>query len=172
MSIRNPSIRRHELKGPEQFIVWASRHYLWSAIRGTPAPSFVFEAFENAGIDILYYCLDRVLVCLLAAPTSEIIVHNAGCPCVARHEQALLMGLRRLQQNDDPGFAATMSAIMLPTAVKVSEPPMKLLADGLPQMKASADHEYGRTRGTTGRDESPDEAAWWPHASCGNRTIN
>ncbi|MEX2125021.1 MAG: hypothetical protein WD795_14090 [Woeseia sp.] len=157
---------RHRLADPEQFIVWASRHYLWSAIRSTPAPDFVFEAFENAGIDVLYYSLDRVLVCLLAAPTREIVVHDVRCPCLALHEEALLTGLRRLQHGDDVGFVAALSAVMLQSAVKVSGPAMKLLAEGMRQMKV----EHSATTGEYG--EGPDDAAWRQHGKCQDRTIN
>jgi hypothetical protein len=129
--IAESGANRYELDLSEQLVVWASRHYLWSALRGTPAPDFIFEAFERAGIDFLYYALDRVLLCLLAAPTSLVTVHDLRCPCVALHEQALLMALRRLQRNDDAGFCMAMSAVMLPSAVKVSEPAMKLLAAGM-----------------------------------------
>ena len=157
---------RYRLADPEQFMIWASRHYLWSAIRSAPAPDFVFEAFENAGIDVLYYSLDRVLVCLLAAQTSEIVVHDVRCPCLALHEQALLTGCRRLQCGDDAGFAATMAAVMLPSAVKVAEPAMKLLAGGMLRMKP----EYSGM--PLGYGDGAEDATGRPHGSCQGRTIN
>lgn len=121
-----------------RFLVWASRHYLWSAVRSAPAPEFVLAAFGDAGIEWLYYALDRVLVCLLAAPACEIVVHDIRCPNVARHERALLAALDGLDRNDDDAFAAAMSAIMLPTAVKVAEPPMRLLAAGRSRINRDA----------------------------------
>jgi hypothetical protein len=156
----------YELTGPEQFVVWSSRHYLWSALRGTAAPDFVYEAFENAGIDFLYYSLDRVLVCLLAAPIRAVTVHDVRCHCLAQHEQALLSALRRLQRNDDAGFSAAMSAIMLPSAISMAQPAMKLLAAGMMRLKA------GQLSWLGAGGQAPDETVREHDRRCHNRTIN
>lgn len=156
---------RHELELPEQFVVWASRHYLWSALRGTAAPDFVFDTFERAGIDFLYYSLDRILVCLLAAPTSLVTVHDVRCPCVSLHEQALLLALRRLRRNDDAGCSAAMSAVMLPSAVKVAEPAMRLLAAGMMRL---TDEQLS----WLGADDLPEEKVQEDEWPCHTRTIN
>lgn len=166
MATAEPRSNRYELDAPEQFVVWASRHYLWSALRGTEAPDFVYDAFENAGIDFLYYSLDRVLVCLLAAPTRPVTVHDVRCHCLAEHEGALLDALARLQRNDDAGFSAAMSAIMLPSAVKVAEPAMKLLAAGMMRLKPEQLSWLG------GGNEVPDDTLRDQDYACYNRTIN
>lgn len=121
----------HDLAGSDRFVVWASRHYLWSAIRGRPVPEFVLDAFDDIGMEYLYYSLDRVLVCLMAAPTEQIFVHDVRCPCLSVQEQALLLALRRVAKDDEHGYSAAMTAIMLPSAARVSASAMKLLSNGL-----------------------------------------
>jgi hypothetical protein len=166
MGTAEPHPGLHELGEQEKFVVWASRHYLWSAVRGTPVPDFVYEAFANAGIDFLYYSLDRILVCLLAAPSREITVHDVRCPCVAQHEKALLEALQRLQRNDDAGFATAMTAIMLPSAVKVAQPAMTLLAAGMTGLKTD------QLSWLRCGHEAPDAAMGEQDRLCSNRTIN
>lgn len=123
------------LRRPERLVIWASRHYLWSALRGTPVPEFVVDAFDHVGFEHLYYSLDRVLVCLMAAPTDSVTVHDVRCPCLSLHEQALIMALKRLADDDDHGYTAAMTAVMLPSAARVSQSAMKLLAQGLEQIE-------------------------------------
>jgi hypothetical protein len=156
----------YELTAPEQFVVWSSRHYLWSALRGTEAPDFVYQAFENAGIDFLYYSLDRMLVCLLAAPIRAVTVHDVRCHCLAYHEQAMLSALRRLQANDDAGFSVAMSDVMLPSAISVAAPAMKLLAAGM--MRLKSEQLSWLTRGR----ELPNETLRQRNHARHGRTIN
>jgi hypothetical protein len=158
----------HHVRSAEQFLLWASRHYLRCAMHGTPAPEFVIEAFENADVEWLYYALDRVLVCLLAGQACEIVVHDARCPTVALHEQALLTGLRRLEQQDEAGFTAALSAVMLPSAIRVAEPPMKLLAAGLSHMRWDSHSPVGGRE----MDHGTGERAPAVHDGCRSRTIN
>jgi hypothetical protein len=68
-----------------------------------------------------------VLVCLLAAPISTVTIHDVRCHCLEEHERALLAALARLQRD----VCTALSAIMLPSAIKVTEPAMKLLAAGM-----------------------------------------
>ena len=158
--------RVYELSAAEQFVVWSSRHYLWSALREKEAPDFVYLAFENAGIDFLYYSLDRMLVCLLAAPRKAITVHDVRCHCLAHHERALLAALERLQANDDAGFSGAMSGIMPPSAVSVAAPAMKLLAAGMMRLKAE------QLSWLTAGYESPNETGRERYPACQGRTIN
>lgn len=129
-SNRRPGALR-KLTRPEQFLIWASRHYLWSALRATPVPEFVVEAFDRIGLEHLYYSLDRVLVCLMAASTERILVHDIRCSCLSLHEQALIMALKSAQASDDQGYTAAMTAIMLPAAARVAEPALKSLSAGM-----------------------------------------
>lgn len=156
----------YELSAAERFVVWSSRHYLWSALREREAPDFVYLAFENAGIDFLYYSLDRMLVCLLAAPLKVITVHDVRCHCLAHHERALLAALERLQANDDAGFSGAMSGIMLPSAVSVATPAMKLLAAGMMRLKAE------QLSWLTAGYELPNETRLERYPACQGRTIN
>lgn len=118
----------HKIQRPERFVIWASRHYLWSALRAAPVPAFVVDAFEEAGKGCLYYALDRVLVCLMAASTEAVTVHDVRCPCLSFHEQSLIMAVKSFSRGDKQGYQAAMHAIMLPSAARVCEPAMKLLA--------------------------------------------
>lgn len=124
----------HCLELPERLYIWAARHYLWSAQRRTPVPEFVVDAFETAGAGHLYYALDRVLVCLLAAPATALVVHEVRCPCLSRHERALLAALASLSWMDEEGYRKAMTGVMLPSAACVCESAMRLLAAGLQQL--------------------------------------
>lgn len=135
------------LEPPERFYIWAGRHYLWSAQRRTPVPEFVVDAFETAGAGHLYYALDRVLVCLLAAPATAVVVHEVRCPCLARHERALVAALASLSWMDEEGYRKAMTGVMLPSAACVCESAMRLLAAGLQRL------DSGRLAWLTADDE-------------------
>jgi hypothetical protein len=155
-----------KLTPPEQFVIWASRHYLWSVLRGTPVPGFVVEAFDRIGLEHLYYSLDRVLVCLMIASTERIVVHDIRCSCLSLHEQVLIMALKRAQASDGRGCTAAMTAIMLPAAARAAEPALKSLSAGMLAMRTD------ELEWVVLDEECIDPASVMQHSHARSETIN
>ena len=73
-------------------------------------------------------CSSLERVCDYLTATTEISIHAIHCPYVARHEQALIMAVRALQNGNEFGYSAAMSAITHPTAARVLRSDMQRIA--------------------------------------------
>ena len=123
--------REPEFEKPTDVLIWASRTYLQCVSRNRPVPPVLEETFRDAGLRYMYQSLERVLSTLCVSASGNLIVHEPGCGCIAFHEQALIVGLRALQSGSYACYAAAMSSVLSPSAVRVIRPDMELIASAL-----------------------------------------
>ena len=100
-----------------EFIVPASRMFLSG--RHGQVHDLLYGHCDRETKNVLFSSLERVCDYLAAAATTEIAIHAIDCPKVAQHEQALIMAVRALQNGNEFGYSAAMSAIAHPSAARV-----------------------------------------------------
>lgn len=112
-----------------EIIIPATRMFLTG--RGELTVELLRGRCDIATKQILCSSLERVCNCLVASSSSDIVVHEIGCPCVSQHEQALIMAIRALQSRNEFGYTAAMSAIVPPAAARVMRSDMQQIAQEL-----------------------------------------
>lgn len=117
-----------------EFIVPASRMIL--SDRHGLVHVLLYGHCDNETKTVLFSSLERVCNYLAAAATTEISIHEIDCRSVAQHEQALVMAVRALQNGNEFGYSAAMSAIAHPTAARVLRRDMLTIALALNRLLA------------------------------------
>ncbi|MEM7432161.1 MAG: hypothetical protein AAF351_09485 [Pseudomonadota bacterium] len=125
--------------GRQPLLLWLSRCYLRFHISGESLPSELFDFLQNPARRNVYQALSNVWDVMLSSTHEGLALHDPFCPCLSTHEQALIMGLGCIETRTPRGFKATMLAIVPPTAVRVLEVHMQVLADAIAILESNHD---------------------------------
>ncbi|MEM8817774.1 MAG: hypothetical protein AAGE85_18310 [Pseudomonadota bacterium] len=109
-------------------LIWASRLYLSSRAYDTPSTDWLATTFGGRSDRRMFMALMRVWDSMLVSTNEQMILHTPECSCMSPHEQALITGLRCLQNTSAAGFYAAMSSVLPPAAVRLIRPAMLDLA--------------------------------------------
>ena len=120
---------------PLRRMLWMSRLYLSSLIRGQPTPQWLACMLDGPGDRQLLRTLMRVWDPILATSDERLQLHNPDCPCLSLHEQALVTATKSLQTAGGAGFEAAMLSILPRSAVRLMRPAIQNLADTLSQLE-------------------------------------
>ena len=98
--------------------LWLSRNYVAGAMSGAPrldvGPNSLWTLSERALLSALASVWDSVM----AATPMRLMVHSPACECVSPHEQALLIALRHLADDELDLYHSTLRAILPPAAAR------------------------------------------------------
>lgn len=120
-----------QFETPIDFVVWASRVYLYNVSQCLPIPDYLEERFREARQSDMYAALIRALSVLRDGVIGNLPVHEPNCPCTPEYEQALIMSIRALQNRSYEGYVAALSSILRSTAIRSIYPDMQLVAHAL-----------------------------------------
>ncbi len=120
-----------QFERPIDFVVWASRVYLYNVSQRLPIPDYLEEIFREAKQSDMYEALIGALSVLRVGAIDSLPVHEPNCPCASEYEQALIMGIRALQNRSYEGYVAALSSILRSTAIRSIYPNMLLVAHAL-----------------------------------------
>lgn len=110
-----------------QLIVWAVRRRL-EMLNGGEDDAIVVEAFERAGLDGVYVAVTALVDVLLCGSSRALTMHATACPCLGRHEIALVETLQCLQDGRSSRAAEALGPLLCPAAQRLVMPCLQGIA--------------------------------------------
>ena len=116
----------YQFDEPLQLVIELSREFVASRLGQLPggASSTATDAVRRR----ILSCVEGVWDVLLASSTEQIVVHAPQCARLSMQEQALLLGIRSLQENRVARFELFMGAVLPRASIRAIRPHMEDLA--------------------------------------------
>lgn len=117
-----------------RLILSSSRGFVLCVVQGDGCIERLKDSLSADERDV-FDATTRVWDLLLRNTSERFILHSPDCPCISIHERAVLNGLRCLRSAGNAGYAAAMSVVLPPAAVRLIRPEMQDLADALMRLE-------------------------------------